>query len=63
LSFVANSLADVSDCVLDEIAHDEMLASFADIDGKVLQNFYTTRGMRDFRVKLNAYTSSQNILA
>lgn len=39
LGLVTNLLADARDRMRDEVAHDPVLSSFADVDGKVLQYF------------------------
>lgn len=62
LSFLTNELADTSDRVLDEVAHDPALLSLADTDGKVLQQFYTEGSVRDFGVKLDSYDASSQIV-
>jgi hypothetical protein len=62
LGFVTDLLADTFDRVLDEVAHDPMLTSFADVDGKVLENFSSAGSVRDFGVELNTCRGSGQII-
>lgn len=54
LSVLANKLADAFNLLLDKVLHLPVVASFADLGGKVAKNSHTTLGVGNFGVELNS---------